>query len=428
MTKPTKKGAHKETKTGAKTKTIDRPSQIGPDTKRSHKARKRKLIPARQAAYYVLAFGFSAATIALFPVEANLSKPLFTRPYNFYRLAIIILAIVFLLLATKSSWSNTLTSSSHEPSSGARQWLLRLSIALPVMAIVFLVIQLATPQFAALLVRKESWPFFRNAIFIKSACQLVAAIAFIKVAHHYFRRRQRLAIITAIAMVLLLGLMIGEELSWGQRIFGWGTPSFLAEINSQSEINLHNINTQLAQNILYFGGWLLLIGFAFWRESLAKLLRKSPKARLDFLIDWLPPGCFVGLFAVGFAFCDPLVSDSGLYCSSNLFIILATACLLLTELRYRLKLRSQPSPAPVLGNADDDRHQVLRLGISFLCFIVVLTGNLFNAELWNYNSGAPTEYLELFISLGITTWALTVKSRLVKPKAKSSPAKTPRKA
>lgn len=426
MTKPTKKGAHKETKTGAKTKIIDRPPQIDPGTKHSHKARKRKLIPARQAAYYILAFGFSAATIALFPVEANLSKPLLTRPYNFYRLAVIILAIVFLLLATKPSWSNA--SPSHEPSSRARRWLLRLSIALPVMAIIFLAIQLVIPQFAALLVRKESWPFFRNAIFIKSACQLVAAIAFIKVARHYFRQRQRLAMILAIAMVLLLGLMIGEELSWGQRIFGWGTPSFLAEINSQSEINLHNINTQLAQNILYFGGWLLLIGFAFWRESLAKLLRKSPKARLDFLIDWLPPGCFVGLFAVGFAFCDPLVSDSGLYCSSNLFIILATACLLLTELRYRLKLRSQPSPAPVLDDTDDNRHQALRLGISLLCFIVVLTGNLFNVDLWNYNSGAPTEYLELFISLGIMTWALIVKSRLVKPKAKSSPAKTLRKA
>lgn len=426
MSKLTKKGTHKETKTGAKTETIDRPSQIDPGTKRSHKARERKLIPARQAAYYVLAFGFSAATIALFPIEANLSKPLLTRPYNFYRLAIIILAIVFLLLATKSSWGNT--SPDHEPSSGARRWLLRLSIALPVMAIVFLVIQLITPQFAALLVRKESWPFFRNAIFIKSACQLVAAIAFIKVARHYFRQRQCLAMILAIAMVLLLGLMIGEELSWGQRIFGWGTPSFLAEINSQSEINLHNINTQLAQNILYFGGWLLLIGFAFWRESLTKLLRKCPKAKLDFLIDWLPPGCFVGLFAVGFAFCDPLASDSGLYCSSNLFIILATACLLLTELRYRLKLRSQPSSAPVLDDTDNSRHPALRSGVSLLCFIVVLAGNLFNAELWNYNSGAPTEYLELFISLGIMAWALTVKSRLVKPKIKSSPTKTARKA
>ena len=426
MTKPTKKGTHKATKTKAKIKTIDRPSQLGSDTERSHKAKERKLIPARQAAYYVLAFGFSAATIALFPVEANLSKPLFTRPYNFYRLAVIILAIVFLLLATKSSWSNT--PPSHEPSSRARQWLLRLSVALPVMAIVFLAIQLVTPQFAALLVRKESWPFFRNAIFAKSACQLVAAIAFVKVARHYFRQHQRLAMILAIAMVLLLGLMIGEELSWGQRIFGWGTPSFLAEINSQSEINLHNINTQLTQNILYFGGWLLLIGFAFWRESLTKLLRKCPKAKLDFLVDWLPPGCFIGLFAVGFAFCDPLVSDNGLYYSSNLFIILATACLLLTKLRCRLKLRSQPSSTPALDDTDDNRHQVLRLGISFLCFIVVLTGNLFNAELWNYNPGAPTEYLELFISLGIMTWALTIKSRLVKPKAKSSPAKTLRKA
>ena len=34
MTKPTKKGTHKATKTKAKIKTIDRPSQISPDTKR----------------------------------------------------------------------------------------------------------------------------------------------------------------------------------------------------------------------------------------------------------------------------------------------------------------------------------------------------------------------------------------------------------
>ena len=275
MTKPTKRGVHKATK--IKAKTINQPSQATPDTERSHESRVRKLIPARQAAYYVLAFGFSAATIALFPVEANLSKPLLTRPYNFYRLAVIILAIVFLLIATKSSWSNT--PPSHEPSPKARQWLLRLSIALPVMAIVFLIIQLVAPQFATILVRKESWPFFRNAIFIKSTCQLVAAITFIKVARHYSKQRQRLAMILAVVTVLLLGLMIGEELSWGQRIFGWSTPSFLAEVNSQSEINLHNINTQLAQNILYFGGWLLLIGFAFWRESLARLLRKCPKAK-----------------------------------------------------------------------------------------------------------------------------------------------------
>jgi hypothetical protein len=32
-----------------------------------------------------------------------------------------------------------------------------------------------------------------------------------------------------------------EEISWGQRIFGWETPMYLAKINEQKETNIHNI-------------------------------------------------------------------------------------------------------------------------------------------------------------------------------------------
>ncbi len=53
-------------------------------------------------------------------------------------------------------------------------------------------------------------------------------------------------------MFLLLGLLffvaMGEEISWGQRIFGWNTPSAINEINSQGEINLHNISFVNGQN------------------------------------------------------------------------------------------------------------------------------------------------------------------------------------
>lgn len=45
--------------------------------------------------------------------------------------------------------------------------------------------------------------------------------------------------------LLLLGLLFlaffGEEISWGQRIFGIKTPAWLGEINSQNEINIHNL-------------------------------------------------------------------------------------------------------------------------------------------------------------------------------------------
>jgi hypothetical protein len=43
--------------------------------------------------------------------------------------------------------------------------------------------------------------------------------------------------------VLALGFffIIGEELSWGQRIFGWKTSAEMSAINKQNETNLHNI-------------------------------------------------------------------------------------------------------------------------------------------------------------------------------------------
>jgi len=33
----------------------------------------------------------------------------------------------------------------------------------------------------------------------------------------------------------------GEEISWGQRIFGWETPDSLASINAQDETTIHNL-------------------------------------------------------------------------------------------------------------------------------------------------------------------------------------------
>jgi len=50
-------------------------------------------------------------------------------------------------------------------------------------------------------------------------------------------------------MALLYGLvtlaawfLTGEEISWGQRIFGWETPETLEELNRQGETTLHNIH------------------------------------------------------------------------------------------------------------------------------------------------------------------------------------------
>jgi hypothetical protein len=53
-----------------------------------------------------------------------------------------------------------------------------------------------------------------------------------------YRGVKRLLLL-ALALVLFFGA--GEEISWGQRIFGWGTPSGVAKANLQGETNLHNL-------------------------------------------------------------------------------------------------------------------------------------------------------------------------------------------
>lgn len=60
-------------------------------------------------------------------------------------------------------------------------------------------------------------------------------------------------------LLLALGcvLVAGEEISWGQRIFGWGTPDALDRINHQDELTVHNVGRlQDAFNVLLSCGGL----------------------------------------------------------------------------------------------------------------------------------------------------------------------------
>lgn len=43
-------------------------------------------------------------------------------------------------------------------------------------------------------------------------------------------------------LAILFFIGCGEEISWGQRIFGWQSPAFIQEMNVQGETNFHNIS------------------------------------------------------------------------------------------------------------------------------------------------------------------------------------------
>jgi len=71
-------------------------------------------------------------------------------------------------------------------------------------------------------------------------------------------RLARLALL-ALAVVFFFGA--GEEISWGQRIFGFGTPEELARVNIQGETNVHNLaffEGELDLDFLFQLFWLFL--------------------------------------------------------------------------------------------------------------------------------------------------------------------------
>ena len=80
------------------------------------------------------------------------------------------------------------------------------------------------------------------------------------------------------AVAFFLGAM--EEISWGQRLFGWGTPSAIEQINFQDETTIHNVN--FANNIIFealFWGSALGLAGGVWRLT-ANLRGLSDRMRI----------------------------------------------------------------------------------------------------------------------------------------------------
>ncbi len=56
-----------------------------------------------------------------------------------------------------------------------------------------------------------------------------------------WRAGEKMVAFLFLGFSLCLFFLIGEEISWGQRIFGWQTAESIASSNKQDETNLHNI-------------------------------------------------------------------------------------------------------------------------------------------------------------------------------------------
>jgi hypothetical protein len=89
-----------------------------------------------------------------------------------------------------------------------------------------------------------------------------------------------------LALALLFFFGFGEEMSWGQRLFGFGTPGSLQASNVQDETTVHNLKLfsgPLEMDTLFQFFWLLIgvivPALALWR---------TPRRHLERLVPILP--------------------------------------------------------------------------------------------------------------------------------------------
>jgi hypothetical protein len=104
---------------------------------------------------------------------------------------------------------------------------------------------------------------------------------------------------------LLMFVFAGEEISWGQRIFGIATPEVLRGVNTQNELNLHNIefvDTFLGGKFRYLSIMMIMTGLLF---PLAALTRRGKQLieRTAFPVAPLVYATlFVGAYLYGFRY------------------------------------------------------------------------------------------------------------------------------
>ncbi len=104
------------------------------------------------------------------------------------------------------------------------------------------------------------------------------------VARRQQRAGEKLIALLYLGLCLAMFFMIGEELSWGQRIFGWETANSLAEMNKQEETNLHNI-----YGVGSTFKWVQMLVGAYGAILPLVVLRWSPPARFRKLASAIVP-------------------------------------------------------------------------------------------------------------------------------------------
>ncbi|GAW34423.1 hypothetical protein RA2_01471 [Roseovarius sp. A-2] len=108
---------------------------------------------------------------------------------------------------------------------------------------------------------------------------LATAIALIRSAMFLRRRNRRGAALACGVYALLFVFAAGEEISWGQRLFGWEPGDFFLEKNAQQETNLHNLVLGDVALVKTVFGPVLTLAILFYLLVLPMIYERSSRVQ-----------------------------------------------------------------------------------------------------------------------------------------------------
>jgi len=112
---------------------------------------------------------------------------------------------------------------------------------------------------------------------------------------HWLTGRRITAVLSLLVAIAAL-VVVGEELSWGQRILGWATPPGLVAINDQGELNIHNIGSiATLSRLMQFAA----VGYGLLAPMLALLPQLSGRLTDSYFV---PPVALASFFVGPFGY------------------------------------------------------------------------------------------------------------------------------
>ena len=339
------------------------------------------------SAIRVLAASLGIITVATFFVSETWAK----NAFGAFDIARIIIYTLFLIGVLWLVRNNIRLERANKT---LPNWAAVLVVALPTLALILALINALFPHIGGLVRMSDNDIFTRPGALLRMTFEFIACGVFLSLVPRFTKQKKWLAVGVVGALSLVLFVMGMEEISWGQRVFQWQTSTYFSKHNVQGETNLHNLNTQLFQDVLFFGGFTLLAVLPFFHEYLTKILQKI--SSLKFLTNFLPEQWMLVAFGAGLMFTDPFNAPYGFHWGSICFQLIATLGLL-----WALAVHSR-----------DNNRQCKAILWALLCAVIVLVLSLSYHELWLLNQGLPTEYIKVFINLGILCWVIRVRERV----------------